>query len=243
MAPKPRSGALMPDMPGGSARHRPDADGQPGQQLAERDGGQQEVDGVGRPGPDAEHAERRHPEDGCDRGARHDGQHETQPEVGDAHLHDHDGGGVAADPEEGGMAEAGDVRIAPDEVEARGEEPVDHHLADEARQPRGREERQQQHDHADDGYRREVRPREPPPRAGPRRSFGKTTAGDCRLGRRLLRPGAHQNTFLPMSPLGRRRSTARKTIQAKNSATCGMYALPNVSRSPMTRAPSMVPWM
>ena len=32
----------------------------------------------------------------------------------------------------------------------------------------------------------------------------------------------HQNTFLPMSPLGRMSSTARKTIQAKNSATCGM---------------------
>ena len=40
----------------------------------------------------------------------------------------------------------------------------------------------------------------------------------CAAGLLLL---LHQNTFLPMSPLGLTSSTVRNTIQAKNSATCG----------------------
>ena len=97
------------------------------------------------------------------------------------------------------MAEAGDVRVAPDEVQTHAEEAEDHHLRDQARNEGGDEQRQQQNDDGDDRDRQD------------------------RLDQRAGNPsGRHQKTFLPISPLGRISSTARKTIHAKNSATCGM---------------------
>ena len=45
---------------------------------------------------------------------------------------DENPGGIAAYAEEGGVAEAGDARVSPDDVKAHPEEGVDHHLRDEA---------------------------------------------------------------------------------------------------------------
>ena len=105
-------------------------------------------------------------------------------------FEDEDAGGVASDSEEGGVAETGDARVAPDDVQAHSEEAVDHHLGDQAGHEGGDEERQQQHDDGDDEQ--------------------SASTGSTSRARRPL--GRHQNTFLPISPLGRTSRMMRKTM-------------------------------
>ena len=122
-----------------------------------------------------------------------------EPEIREPGLADDDRGGVGSHPEEGRVAETRDIRVAPDEIQTQTEEAEDHHLRDQARNEGGDEQGQQQDDDANDDDGQDRR------RSG---------AGDS--------AGRHQKTFLPISPLGRISSTARNTIQAKKSATCGM---------------------